>query len=132
MAIPNLSDMPEVALAPKGEYAMTVKKCEEKRFGSGNMGLSVILAFEEEEGVFRDDIFLSLVYPDPASAVKTQIFNAERLKNFAAACGIDPEGAEAEDFIGCEVTASVIIKAGKDQNGNATGERNEIAGFVVG
>lgn len=131
MAIPNLSDLPEVSLAPKGEYNLTVKKCEEKTFASGSTGLSVILSFEEEDDVFRDDIFLSLPYPDAKAPVRTQIFNADRLRNFCLACGVDPDGAEASDFIDCEVTANVIIKAGKDSSGNATGERNEIASFVI-
>ena len=131
MAIPNLSDLPEVSLAPKGEYQLTVKKCEEKTFSSGNRGLQVIFSFEEEEGVFRDDIFLSLPYPDPKAPVRTQIFNAERLKNLCAACNVDPDGAEPADFVDCEVTALVIIKEGKDAQGNSTGERNEIQSFVV-
>lgn len=115
MRIPDLSDVPELSPVPADEeYDLRIIKAQDVT--SDNTGRSGIMLIAEIKDVENaENIFHRIWLPMEGDDEAKQMVMWRMIKEFMTALGLDPSGAETEDFQGLEFSA--IIGVEDDNNG---------------
>lgn len=97
---------------PKGDYNVEIIECEDKVLPSG---LKVIkLQLKVTDGKFANRrLFFDWIYEHPTSKACTRI-GVNKTLGLCAACGIDPESAGTDDFVGKELPVKIAKKFDQD------------------
>lgn len=122
MALPDVDQVPELALASDGEHELEILRAQETFSQRGETYFRPTFAILDEGDV--EDFSTVLMYPTGMDQ-KMDARRARRLRSFMAAFGI-PAQAEPEDMIG--QVGKAILRTKDAYSGE--GQENDIRIFV--
>ena len=120
----NLDNVPEEAVAEKGEYEIKLNSCESKPSQAGDPMLRAVITIPEEADV--PDIFHYIMLPKDDDTEKDKNNKLRRLLSFLECFGISHEGGFDPETLGGQTGYAMIKVTESDEYG----KQNAISRFL--